>query len=198
MRSISSLARYARTMMGVAVALALAGCGGASLVPGLGGSGGLGTPGTDTGNPDGAMVFTLRGINSGDFEAGELRVQSNFLGFTVQGIQEAGKPSRRVTRVATLRFTGLPVQGVTYVLNAHTDGDGTEPERHAVFQYAEQTASTTRLWNAVSGKIRIDRVTADHIRGTFEADAEPATSAATGDITVRKGEFVTKYEPESL
>jgi len=186
-------------VLALAPVLVLAGCSGGSIAPGIGGSGGLGTPGTGTGNPDGAMVFTLRGVNTGNFEAGELRTTSSFLGFTIQGIQETGSATNRLTRVASMRFPGLPVAGRTYVLTPHEEGDGTPEEEHAVFQYSEQytVPNQLRVWSATEGTIRVATVTSEHIAGSFQVTMEPANSAASNTLRITGGEFRTKYEVQA-
>lgn len=188
--------RLAAVLSAVGGTVLLAGCSTGSIVPGLGGSGGLGTPGTGTGNPDGAMVFTLRGVNTGNFEASEMRTQSSFLGFTIQAIQESGSATSRLTRVATVRFPGLPVAGRTYLLTPHEDGDGSPEEEHAILQYSEQRTNPDqlRVWAANKGTIRVSHVTSDIIEGSFQATLEPATAAATGTLTISGGEYRVKYQ----
>lgn len=195
-----NLGRTWRAVAGWAAAASVAGallsgCSTGSITPGIGGSGGLGTPGTGTGNPDGAMVFLLRGVNTGDFKASELKTQMTFLGFTIQGIVESGTSKQRLTRVTTVRFPGLPVAGRTYTLTPHSDGDGTSEEEHAVLQYSEQRSNQQQfqVWSASKGTVRVRRVTPDVVEGTFEGTLEPATAAAKGTLTVTKGEFRAKY-----
>lgn len=166
----------------------LAGCSGGSIAPGIGGNGGLGPGGT--GDPDATLVFRIRGINSGDFKATEMRVTTSMLGFQIQGSQTAGNATTPITRVATIRFNGIPVQGATYVV-------GGQDENGAVFEYAERNDKTRviKLWEGSSGSIHVDKVTSDHVTGTFGGNLD-GTQNVTGQITASGGEFCVKYQQQ--
>jgi hypothetical protein len=169
-------------------AVLLAGCGGESLAPGQGSGGGLGTPGTGTGNPDATLVFRLRGTSTGDFEATDVKATINFLGFQVQGSASSGPDSGRILRTTTVRFNGLPVAGHEYVV-------GGIDENGAVMQYTEknQQTSTTKVWSGSSGTIKVSRVTSDHVDATFNATLQAAQNTQT-TITASGGEIHVKYQ----
>ncbi|HEY3412047.1 MAG TPA: hypothetical protein VGM51_03210 [Armatimonadota bacterium] len=169
-------------------AVLLGGCGGGSVTPGQGASGGLGTPGTGTGNPDATLVFRLRGSSIGDFEATDVKATVNVLGFQVQGSASSGPATGRVLRVTTVRFNGLPVANHDYVVGG-TDVDG------VVMQYNEkdQQTSVTKVWNGSSGTIHVSRVSSDHVDATFNATLDPAQNAQTS-VTASGGEIHVKYQ----
>ena len=169
-------------------AVLLAGCGGGSIMPGQGTIGGLGTPGTGTGNPDATLVFRLRGSSAGDFEATDVKATINVLGFQVQGSASSGPASGRILRVTTIRFNGLPVANHNYVI-------GGVDENGAVVQYTEknQQTTTTQVWNGSSGTIHVSRVSSDHVDATFNATLDPAQNTQTR-VTASGGEIHVKYQ----
>jgi hypothetical protein len=163
----------------------LAGCGGGSIMPGIGTGGGLGTGGT--GNPDATLIFRLRGSSLGDFEATEVKAATNIFGFQVQGSSTAGPTNGRITRVTTIRFNGLPVQGNNYTIG------GTDPNGASVV-YTEKNAQTTvqSVWEGNSGTIHVDRVTADHVDAKFDARLGPVQNS-TALISITGGEIRVLY-----
>lgn len=169
-------------------AVLLAGCGGGSMTPGQGGVGGLGTPGTGTGNPDATLSFRLRGSSSGDFEASDVRATTNVLGFQIQGSESSGPTSGRILRTTTVRFNGLPVAGTDYVVGG-TDANG------AAVQYIEkdQQTTTSKVWNGSSGTVHVSRVTIDHVDATFGATLDAGQNATTA-VTASGGEIHVKYQ----
>jgi hypothetical protein len=175
-------------MTALPLALLLAGCGGGSVVPGQGGNGGLGTGGTGTGDPNGTLSFRLRGMIAPDYEASEVRATASALGFQVQGTQPGGTAKTPTSRIATIRFNGLPVQGVTYTVAGNA-------ENSVVFEYAERDDTTRKikLWEGVSGQVHVDKVTQDHVTGTFGGALDGAQNV-TGEITASGGEFAVQYQ----
>lgn len=168
-------------------AVLLAGCGGSSILSGQGGSGGLGTPGTGTGDPNATLSFRLRGSTLGDFEASDIKSSVSIRGFQVQGSATAGPSTGRIFRVATVRFNGLPVAGQSYVIAANGDNG-------AVMQYTEKNQQTNlmKVWNGVSGTVHVGSVTSDHVDASFSAALDPAQNATTG-ISASAGEIHVKF-----
>jgi hypothetical protein len=165
----------------------LGGCGGGSVMQGQGTVGGLGNPGTGTGNPDATVVCRMRGAGSGDFEATDVKTTLNVLGFQVQGSGISGPTTGRLLRVLTVRFNGLPVAGTTYVV-------GGLDELGAAMQYVERNEQTSqaKVWDGSGGTIHVTSVTTNHVDATFKATLDPSLNA-TGSITASAGEIHVKY-----
>lgn len=168
--------------------IVLAGCSGSGMLPGQGGSGGLGTPGTDTGNPDATFVFSLRGSSLGDFKATDVKASTSVLGFQIQGSSSAGPATGRIQRTATVRVNGLPVANTSYVVGG-TDTNG------AAVSYVEKNlqSGVQTIWNGSSGTIHVGSVTADHVSITFNANLDPGTNA-TSTATITGGIIHVLYQ----
>lgn len=168
--------------------ITLAGCGGGSMLPGQGGSGGLGTPGTDTGNPDATFVFSLRGPTLGDFKATDVKASTSVLGFQVQGSATSGPASGQIVRVATLRVNGLPVANTNYVVGG-TDANG------AAVTYTEKNVNsgTMAAWNGSSGTVHVVSVTSSHVSMTFNANLDAGTNAS-GPASITSGTIHVLYQ----
>jgi hypothetical protein len=168
--------------------IVLAGCGGGSMLPGQGGSSGLGTPGTDTGNPDATFSFSMRGSTLGDFKATDVKPSTSVLGFQIQGSSSSGPASGSVLRTATVRVNGLPVANTTYTVGG-TDSTGAA----VIYTEKNQQTGTITVWNGSSGSVYITSVTSTHVNATFNAKLDPGQNA-TGPASITGGIIHVLYQ----
>jgi hypothetical protein len=173
----------ARNAALLALIILPAGCGGGSIMPGHGTIGGLGTVGTDTANPDEALVFHLKGSAAGDFVADTVRPVNNR---TFEARQEVGPATSRTLRVVNVSFSSVPVANHTYTVGAASP-DG------VTIRYTEQRAGNPlNVWRATKGSAKVKTVSSERIRVSFSAALTP-DAGTTGNLTLSDGEMSLKF-----
>jgi hypothetical protein len=169
--------------------LLLAGCSGGSIVPRMGTDGGLGTIGTDTGNPDEALVMRVKGSALGDFVADTVGLLNPPDPRVLQAKQETGRNGNDALRTIVIQFGSAPVEGHTYTVGA-SGADSVD------ISYAERkppSAATGPQWSAASGTVKVTRLDANRIEGTFSAALTPFLNGATGNLSLTGGAFRLKF-----
>jgi hypothetical protein len=164
----------------------LMGCSGSSIMPGIGTDGGVGSVGTDTSNPDEALVFHLAGDYFGDFIADTVLPLNTR---TIQAVQETPRAANRTVRTVQIAFNSDPVADHIY-----TVGD-TGPDGVSV-TYTERPSagSAVKTWLGTSGKLKVTTLTPDRIDATFSARLEAdGPTGASGTFNLSDGVLHLKF-----
>jgi hypothetical protein len=165
----------------------LAGCSGGSVIPGLGGSTGISTPGGGLGNPDATLYFRMSGTDSGDFIAPEAVGRSVLGGrVRIEATYTSGEGARQRQRNIVILMNTAPTAGRTYTVGDFGPGG-------ALLDYSELDPRTNVLsvWEGISGSIRVERIEGDRVIGKFDVALDPIQNA-TSRPTIHGGVFSVK------
>ncbi|NMC82086.1 MAG: hypothetical protein GYA63_04430 [Armatimonadetes bacterium] len=163
----------------------LAGCSGSSVVPGLGGSDGLGTPGAGTGNPDATLYYFISGMDTPNFIANEVSVRETLLGLQIRANQTLGHDKREVTRVTSILFNGPLAEGKSYLVGDYS-ADGVN-----ISLSSKPVKGSLSVWDGSAGTLVVDKITDTHIEGRLNAVLSPSMNS-TVTLEASGGRFRVK------
>lgn len=168
------------------LAVLVGGCSTSSSTPGLGGIGGINTPGAGTSNPEATVFCRMKGTAAGDFTAQDAVARLNPLGIQMEGKGLTYVNGRYLERNVIVDFYVVPVAGRTYTVGQFGEAD-------TAIAYSEKVRGGTKtaIWMASGGKVKVKSLSGDTIKGSFKCKLEPA-SDAVGTITATDGDYSVK------